>query len=136
MILKSVNITTLSLGGYWHIQTIKISYPYVLYVLLRGSGQTILSSTEVRVPALKAFNASGEKHASRKAVRRRLWFMALSTSDLVADSLSVSSVGEGSGSHLALASPCRPGAGAWPVLVGLAIPALAVRRALFLLQRS
>ena len=84
---------------------------------------------------LKASKASGEKHASRKTIRRRLWFMALSTSDLVADSLSASSVGGVSGSRLALASPSRPGAGAWLVEAGLATSMSAVRRALFLLQK-
>ena len=53
MILKSVNITTLSLGGYWYIQPLKFPYPYVFHILLRGSGKTILSSTEVRVPRVK-----------------------------------------------------------------------------------
>ena len=57
--------------------------------------------------------------------------MALSTSDLVVDNLSASSVGGASGSRLALASPSRPGAGAWLVEVGLATSTPAVRRALF-----
>ena len=39
--------------------------------------------------------------------------MALSTSDLVADNLSASSVGGASGSRLALTSPSGPGVGAW-----------------------
>ena len=39
--------------------------------------------------------------------------MALSTSDLVADSLSASSVGGVSGSRLVIASPSGPGVGAW-----------------------
>ena len=53
MILKSVNITTLSLGGYWYIQPLKFPYPYVFHILLRGSGKTILSGTEMRVPCVK-----------------------------------------------------------------------------------
>ena len=53
MILKSVSITTLSLGGYWYIQPLKFPYPYVFHILLRGSGKTILSSTEMRVPCVK-----------------------------------------------------------------------------------
>ena len=53
MILKSVNITTLSLGGYLYIQLLKFPYPYVFHILLRGSGKTILSGTEMHVPYVK-----------------------------------------------------------------------------------
>ena len=56
MILKSVNITTLSLGGYWHIQLLN---SLTFYILLRGSGKTILSSTKVRVPRVKGIQRLG-----------------------------------------------------------------------------
>ena len=62
--------------------------------------------------------------------------MALSTSDLVADSLSASSVGGASGSRLALASPSEPGVGAWLAEAWLATSPGTVRRALFLLEES
>ena len=62
--------------------------------------------------------------------------MALSTSDLVADNLSASSVGGASGSRLALASPSGPGVGAWLAEAWLAPSPDSVRRALFLLEES
>ena len=62
--------------------------------------------------------------------------MALSTSDLVADSLLASSVGGASGSRLALASPSGPGVGAWLAEAWLATSPGTVQRALFLLEES
>ena len=62
--------------------------------------------------------------------------MALSTSDLVADNLSASSVGGASGSRLALASPSGPGVGAWLEEAWLATSQGTVRRVLFLLEKS
>ena len=62
--------------------------------------------------------------------------MALSTSDLVADNLSASSVGGASGSRLALASLSGPGVGAWLAEAWLATSPDSVRRALFLLEES
>ena len=62
--------------------------------------------------------------------------MALSTSDLVADSLSASSVGGASGSRLALASPSGLGVGAWLAEAWLVTSPGIVRRALFLLEES
>ena len=61
--------------------------------------------------------------------------MALSTSDLVADNLSASSIGGASGSRLALASLSGPGVGAWLAEAWLATSPDTVRRALFLLER-
>ena len=61
--------------------------------------------------------------------------MALYTSDLVADSLSASSIGEVSGSRLALATPSGPGVGAWLAEAWLATSPGTVRRALFLLEK-
>ena len=69
-------------------------------------------------PSISSTDMSGsswEKQASRRTVRRRLWFMALSTSELVADSLSASSVGGASGARLVFASAFGPGFGAWLV---------------------
>ena len=85
-------------------------------------------------PELKAFNASWEKKASRRTVQRSLWFMALSTSELVADSLSASSVGGASGTRLVFASAFGPGIGAWLVEARLATPLDIVRRGLFVLK--
>ena len=85
---------------------------------------------------MKASNASWEKQASRRIVRRRLWFMALSTSELVANSLSASSVEEASGARLVFASASGPGLGAWPVEARLATSPDIVRRALFFLKRA
>ena len=62
--------------------------------------------------------------------------MALSTSDLVADNLSASSIGGASGSRLALASPSGPDVGAWLAEAWLATSLGIVRRALFLLEKS
>ena len=62
--------------------------------------------------------------------------MALSTSDLVADSLSVSSAVGASGSSLALASPSGPGVGAWLAEAWLETSPGTVRRVLFLLEKS
>ena len=62
--------------------------------------------------------------------------MALSTSDLVADNLSASSVGGASGSRLALASPSGPGVGAWLAEAWWAPSPDSLRRALFLLEES
>ena len=87
-------------------------------------------------PELKASNASWEKQASRRTVRRRLWFMALSTSELVADNLSASSVGGASGARLVFASASGPDLGAWPVEARLATSLDIVRRALFFLKRA
>ena len=87
-------------------------------------------------PVLKASNASWEKQASRRTVRRRLWFMALSTSELVADNPSASTVGGASGARLAFASASGPGLGAWLVEARLATSPDIVRRALFFLKRE
>ena len=87
-------------------------------------------------PELKASNASWEKQASRRTVRRRLWFMALSTSELVADSPSASSIGGASGARLVFASACGPGFGAWLVEARLAASPDIVRRGLFVLKRA
>ena len=62
--------------------------------------------------------------------------MALSTSDLVADNLSASSVGGASGSRLVLASPSGPGVGAWLAEAWLATSPNLVRQAPFLLEES
>ena len=62
--------------------------------------------------------------------------MALSTSNLVVDNLSASSVGGASGSRLALASPSGPGVGAWLAEAWWAPSPDSVRRALFLLEES
>ena len=83
---------------------------------------------------MKASNASWEKQASRRTVRRRLWFMALSTSELVADSLSASSVGGASGARLVFASASGPGVGTWLVEARLATSPNVVRRGLFILK--
>ena len=85
-------------------------------------------------PDLKASNASWEKQALRRIVRRRLWFMALSTSELVADNLSTSSIGGASGARLVLASASGPGFGAWLVEARLATSPDVVRRGLFVLK--
>ena len=87
-------------------------------------------------PELKASNASWEKQASRRTVRRRLWFMALSTSELVADSLSASSVGGASGARLVFTSASGPSFGAWLVEARLAASPDIVRRGLFVLKRA
>ena len=60
--------------------------------------------------------------------------MALSTSDLVADNLSASSVGGPSGVRLVFTSPSGPGVGAWLAEARLAISLDTVRRALFFLK--
>ena len=85
-------------------------------------------------PELKASKASWEKQASRRTVRRRLWFMALSTLEWVADSLSASSVGGASGARLVLASASWPDVGAWLVEARLATSPDVVRRGLFVLK--
>src|SRR3954468_6356448 len=87
-------------------------------------------------PELKASKASWEKQASRKTVRRRLWFMALSTSEFVADSLSASSVGGASGARLVLASASWPVVGTWLVEARLAASPDIVRRGLFVLKKA
>ena len=87
-------------------------------------------------PELKASNASWEKQASRRTVRRCLWFMALSTSELVADSLSASSVGGASGARLVFTSASGPSLGAWLVEARLATSPDIVRRGLFILKRA
>ena len=71
---------------------------------------------------------------SRRTVLRRLWFMALSTSEFVADSLSASSVGGASGARLVLASASWPDVGAWLVEARLATSPDVVRRGLFVLK--
>ena len=85
---------------------------------------------------MKASNASWEKQASGKIVRRCLWFMALSTSELVADNLSTSSVEGASGARLVFASTSGPGFGAWLVEARLAASPDIVRRGLFVLERA
>src|SRR3954470_21841037 len=87
-------------------------------------------------PELKASNASWDRQASRRTVWRRLWFMALSTSELVADSLSASSVGGASGARLMFASASGPGFEAWLVEARLAASPGIVRRGLFVLKRT
>ena len=87
-------------------------------------------------PVLKASNASWEKQASRRTVRRCLWFIAVSTSELVADNLSTSSVGGASGARLVFASASGPGFGAWLVEARLATSPDIVRRGLFVLKRA
>ena len=62
--------------------------------------------------------------------------MALSTSELVADSLSASFVGGASGARLVLASASRPGFGAWLVEARLAPSPDIVPRGLFVLKRA
>ena len=85
---------------------------------------------------MKASSASWEKQASRRTVRRRLWFMALSTSELVADSLSASSVGGASGARLVFASASGPGVGTWLVEARLATSPDVVRQGLFVLKTA
>ena len=60
--------------------------------------------------------------------------MALSTSELVADNLSASSVGGASDARLVFASASGPGLGAWLVEARLATSSDIVRRALFFLK--
>ena len=62
--------------------------------------------------------------------------MALSTSELVADSLSASSVGGASGARLVFASASGLGFGAWLVEARLATSPDIVRRGLFVLKRA
>ena len=62
--------------------------------------------------------------------------MALSTSELVADSLSASSIGGASGARLVFASASGPGFGAWLVEARLATSPDIVRRGLFVLKRA
>ena len=62
--------------------------------------------------------------------------MALSTSELVADSPSTSSVGEASGARLVFAPASGPGLEAWPVEARLATSPDIVRRALFFLKKA
>ena len=85
-------------------------------------------------PELKASKASWDKQASHRIVRRRLWFMALSTSEFVADSLSASFVGGASGACLVPASASWPDVGAWLVEARLATSPDEVRRGLFVLK--
>src|SRR3954463_14527322 len=63
-----------------------------------------------------------------------LWFMALSTSEWVADSLSASSDGGASGACLARTSTSGPGVGVWLVEARLATSPDIVRRGLFVLK--
>ena len=58
--------------------------------------------------------------------------MALSTSELVADNLSASSIGGASDARLVFTSASGPGVGAWLAEARLAISPDTVRRALFL----
>ena len=60
--------------------------------------------------------------------------MALSTSELVADSLSASFVGGASGARLVFSSASEPGLGAWLVEARLATSPDVVRRGLFILE--
>ena len=83
---------------------------------------------------MKASNDSWEKQASRRTVRRRLWFMALFTSELEADSLSASSAGGAPGACFVLTSASGPGVGAWLVEARLATSPDVVRRGLFVLK--
>ena len=62
--------------------------------------------------------------------------MALSTSELVADSLSASFVGGASGARLVFASASEPGFGGWLVEARLTASPDIVRRGLFVLKRA
>src|SRR4051812_14701791 len=62
--------------------------------------------------------------------------MALSTSELVADSRSASSVGGASGARLVFVPASGPDVGAWLVEARLAAPPDIVRRGLFVLKNS
>ena len=87
-------------------------------------------------PELKASNASWEKQASRRTVRRCLWFMALSTSKLVPYSLSTSSVGGAPGACLVFVPASESGRGSWLVEARLVASLGIVRRALFFLKKG
>src|SRR4051812_10145973 len=135
MILESVISTASSLGGYWHIYIYqnfltRMSFTYCSVALAKP----FCAARRYASPELKAFKASWEKQASRRTVRRRLWFMALSTSELVADSLSASSDGGASGACLVLPSASGPGLGVWLVEAQLATSPDIVRRGLFVLK--
>ena len=137
MILKSVILTVSSLGGYWSIYNYQnflthMSFTYCSVALARPFRATRRCAS----PELKASNASWEKQASRRTVRRRLWFMALSTSELVADSLSTSSIRGASGARLVLASASGPGVGAWLVEAQLATSPDVDQRGLFVLKTA
>ena len=136
MILKSVILIVSSLGGYCYIYIYQI---FLLVCLLHIAPWLWLDHFERRGgahPELKASNASWEKQASRRIVWRHLWFMALSTLELVADNPSASSVGGTSGTRLAFASAPGPGFGAWLVEARLAASPDIVRRGLFVLKRA
>ena len=85
---------------------------------------------------MKASNASWEKQASQRTVRRRLWFMALSTLEWVADSLSASSVEGAPGARLVFVPASESGLGAWLVEARLVASPGIVRRAPFFLEKS
>jgi len=62
------------------------------------------------------------------------WFMALSTSELVADSLSASSIGGAFGAHLVFSPASGPGVGTWLVEARWATSPDVFRRGLFVLK--
>ena len=135
MILKSVTLTVSSLGGYWYIYIYqnfltRMSFTYCSVALAKP----LCAARRYASPELKASNASWEKQASRRTVRRRLWFMALSTSELVADSLSASSVGGAFSACLVFVFASGPGVGTWLVEARLATSSDVVRRGLFVLK--
>ena len=137
MILKSVILPVSSLRGYCYLYNYqsfltRMSFTYFSVALARPFS----AAQRCTSPELKASNAPWEKQASRRIVRRRLWFMALSTSELVADNPSTSSVVGASGARLAFASASRPGFGAWLVEARLAASPDIVRRGLFVLKRA
>ena len=135
MILKSVALTVSSLGDtgiYIFDQNFLtcMSFTYCSVALAKP----FRAAQRYASPELKASKASWEKQASHRIVRRRLWFMALSTSEFVADNLSASSVEGASGAHLVLTSASWPDVGAWLVEARLATSPDVVRRGLFVLK--
>ena len=99
--------------------------PEFIFSFPNAFSRTVLSE---RISCIKGVQRLLEKHASRRIVRRRLWFKALSTSELVADSPSAPSVGGAPEARLVSVSASGPGLEPWPADI--------VRRALFFLRKS
>ena len=139
MILKSVVQTAFSLGGYGHIVILfgqrKLTCTSVRYCFV-ALLSPFRAARMYASPELKALNASSKNLGSRKTALQRQWFMALSTSELVVDNLSTSSIGGASGARLVFGPASGPGFGAWLVEARLAVSPNIVRRGLFVLKRA
>ena len=80
MILKSVVPTVSSLRGYYYTYLLKFSYPYILHILVRCSGKSILSSVDIGVSRIEGIerlfgkNTTTEYGSSAPMIHGALYF--------------------------------------------------------------